>query len=242
MVGGLEFSRAGATSEYRRFVDNDRLPISQTTTLEEMNASVGVRVALLPRGREISRFAWVPRTVTPYVGAGAGALRYAFTQTGDFVDFVDLSVFSDTFRAEGWTPSAHVLGGVDLKLHQRWFLSLEGRYLWGAGDLGATSRASIPWIWPASAWGRASMSCSDVSPHIPDRQNRTLMRIFSRFAPRLDGREARAVQPARLLSDGVVMRLLGAFVLVVAVSAGTAAAQTPDARVGAVAGMLADAR
>jgi hypothetical protein len=134
-VAGLEFSRAEATSEYRRFVDNNRLPITQTTSLDELNLSGTIRFGLVPRGRQVSRYAWVPRTVVPYVGAGAGAMYYDFQQVGDFVDFVDLSVFSDTFQASGWTPTAHVLGGVDVRVFQRWYLSLEGRYLWGAGEL-----------------------------------------------------------------------------------------------------------
>ena len=31
-----------------------------------------------------------------------GALWYEFHQTGDFVDFLDSSVFSDTFQSNGW--------------------------------------------------------------------------------------------------------------------------------------------
>ena len=134
-VVGFEYSRAEMGSEYRGFVDNERLPITQTTTLDEMNVSGGVKVAVTPRGREIGRLAWVPRMATPFVGAGAGALRYSFTQTGDFVDFVDLSVFPATFRTQGWAPSAHVLAGVDVKLFRRWFFTAEGRYLWAAGEL-----------------------------------------------------------------------------------------------------------
>ena len=45
-------------------------------------------------------------------------------------------MFADNFKAEGWTPSAHVFGGVDVKLYQRWFLTVDGRYVWAAGELG----------------------------------------------------------------------------------------------------------
>jgi opacity protein-like surface antigen len=135
-VFGVEMSRASIGSEYRQFVDNNRLPIEQTTKLSEANLSGSVRFALTPRGRRVSRFAWVPNRFTPYVGAGAGYLWYEFEQVGDFVDFVDLSVFADHFQSSGWTPSAHVFGGLDITVYRRLLFSVEGRYLWAAGELG----------------------------------------------------------------------------------------------------------
>ncbi len=142
VVVGVDFSRAAIPSEYRLFVDNNRLPIEQTTTLKELNLTGSIRFALTPRGREISRLVWVPQNVVPYVGVGGGMLWYEFKQAGDFVDALDqrptgLGIFSDTFEAQGWTPSAHVLGGVDVKLYRRLYLALDGRYIWAAGDLGS---------------------------------------------------------------------------------------------------------
>ena len=133
---GLDFSNSQVTSEYRDFVDNNRLPITQQTRLRELNLSGNVKVALTERGREISRFAWVPRSIVPYAGAGGGMLWFDVNQTGDFVDFVDFSVFSDVFRARGWTPSAQVFGGVDVRVFRRLFATVDGRYLWAAGELG----------------------------------------------------------------------------------------------------------
>jgi hypothetical protein len=71
---GFEASNASKASEYRDFVDNQLLPIEQDTSLRERNISGSVRFSLMPRGQGVSRYAWVPRTFTPYVGAGAGAL------------------------------------------------------------------------------------------------------------------------------------------------------------------------
>lgn len=133
---GLDFSNAQVTSEYRDFVDNNRLPITQQTRLRELNLSGNIKVALTERGREVSRFAWVPRTVVPYAGAGAGALWFDMNQSGDFVDFLDLSVFTDVFQARGWAPSAQVFSGVDVRVFRRLYVTVDGRYLWAAGDLG----------------------------------------------------------------------------------------------------------
>jgi len=132
IVGGFDWSQASKDSEYRDFVDNQRLPITQSTRLRELNLSGSVKFALTPHGREISRRAWIPAAVTPYVGAGAGLLRYELLQYGDFIDVntVNMEVFTDTLRSDGWRPSAQVFGGVDIKLLKRMYLSGEARYLW----------------------------------------------------------------------------------------------------------------
>jgi hypothetical protein len=136
LVSALQINRTSVRSEYREFLDNNRLPIEQSTRLKTVDLSGSLRYALLPRGYEVSRLAWVPRRVIPYVGAGVGAMWYAFEQSGDFVDFVDLSVFSDSFRSAGWAPSAHAFGGVDVQIHRRLFLTVEGRYVWANATLG----------------------------------------------------------------------------------------------------------
>ena len=136
LVFSVDYSQASASSEYRDFVDNSRLPIEQVTELQQTNVGAAVKYYLLDRGHEVSRLAWVPRPVIPYVGGGAGVLWYAMNQTGDFVDFVDNSVFVDTFDSKGTAPSVHVFGGVDLKLWRRLYLTLEARYLWADADLG----------------------------------------------------------------------------------------------------------
>jgi len=133
---GLDFSNANVTSEYRNFVDNNRLPITQQTRLREVNLSGNIKVALTERGRDVSRFAWVPRTIVPYAGAGGGVLWFDVNQTGDFVDFVDFAVFTDVFESRGWTPSAQVFGGADIRVFRRLYLTVDGRYLWAAGTLG----------------------------------------------------------------------------------------------------------
>jgi hypothetical protein len=133
--GGVEVTRMSQGSEYRDFVDNNLLPIEQTTALNTALVSGGVRYALAPRGHEVSRLAWVPRRVVPFVGAGAGVVFYQFRQSGDFVDFVDNSIFFDAFRSQGWAPTAHVFGGVDLQIYRALYATLQGRYTKAAGEL-----------------------------------------------------------------------------------------------------------
>jgi hypothetical protein len=137
-VAGVSFTRARVPSEYRRLVDNNRLPINQETRLQTVNLTASAKIALRSRGREVSRLAWVPRDVVPFVGAGGGALYYRLEQAGDFVDFRDSGVFASTFRSAAWTPSAHVFGGVDVRVLRRVMITVDGRYRWAAGALSST--------------------------------------------------------------------------------------------------------
>ena len=133
---GFDYSQSTTASEYRRFVDNNRLPIEQTTLLRGANISGGVKFALTERGREVGRLAWVPRKFVPYVGAGGGAMWFQVRQSGDFVDYVDLSVFTDVFESKGWAPTAHAFGGVDVRVLRRAYATFDARYTWSSGDLG----------------------------------------------------------------------------------------------------------
>lgn len=131
----LEVSRTSKASEYRELVDNNLLPITQRTSLTSRSLGGSARINLTPLGRRVSRYAWVPRAVTPFVGGGAGAVWYSFEQNGDFVDFVNSDVFTDSFRSSGWTPGTYLFGGADVHLFRILFLTFEGRYLWAKATL-----------------------------------------------------------------------------------------------------------
>jgi len=135
IVGGMDVNGMNKASDYRLLEDNRGLPIQQTTELSQLNLTMSAKFALLPRGRNVSRLAWIPRTIVPYVGAGAGYGRYKFRQNGDFVDYADNHVFSDTFTSEGWSPTVHVLGGTDIRVYRRMIVSFEGKYSWQHADL-----------------------------------------------------------------------------------------------------------
>jgi hypothetical protein len=135
VVAGFDFGRSSTPSEYRAFVDNRNLPIEQITKLKQSNVFATLRYALTPKGRSISRLAWIPRTLTPYVGAGGGMVWYEFLQTGDFVDFQTNRVFGDVFSSEGWAPSGHVVAGADVQVYRHMFMSFEGKYVWSSSPL-----------------------------------------------------------------------------------------------------------
>jgi hypothetical protein len=87
------------------------------------------------RGRAIGNYAWIPNRYALNFGAGAGATFYELEQAGDFVDFTDLSIFTDHFTSSGWAPTVHLFTGADLKLTPRLLLNLEARYAWADDEL-----------------------------------------------------------------------------------------------------------
>jgi opacity protein-like surface antigen len=135
LVGTFEISRASIRSEYRDFVDLNDLPIIQDTRLTILPVMGNLKFYLLSRGREVSRYAYVPRKVRPYAGGGVGFVWYELEQAGDFVDFVDLSIFTSAFHSSGWGFASQAFAGTEVGLTPRWFLSAEARYLWCDADL-----------------------------------------------------------------------------------------------------------
>ena len=98
--------------------------------------SGGVKFALVERGLEVSRLAWVPKQVVPYVGGGGGAVHYDLLQFGDFVDFRTSRIFASTLTSGGWAPMAQAFAGVDVRVLKRVYVTLDGRYQWSNATLG----------------------------------------------------------------------------------------------------------
>jgi len=128
LVVGSGYAGTNERSEFRDFVDNNDLPIEQTTTFQRVPVTAGVTAYLTSRGRSIGRFAYVPARFVPYVGGGIGAMWYRFRQTGDFINFETNDVFSDTFVSSRWTPTAHALAGIELSVGPRIAVTGEGKY------------------------------------------------------------------------------------------------------------------
>ena len=132
---GVEVAHAGVDSEYRDFVEDNDAPILQRTQLATVPLNAGFKLYVGPRGREISRFAFIPAKVRPYVGGGASFVWYRFSQIGDFIDLEDLVIFTANLRSEGWGLGAHAFGGADIRITPKVYVSIEARYLWASADL-----------------------------------------------------------------------------------------------------------
>ena len=129
------YSRSKHQSEFRDLVDNNDLPIEQTTTFERIPVTANLRFNLSEPGRSVGSLAWIPSRVVPYVGAGVGAMRYRFRQDGDFVDFNTNAVFPSVLDSEGWALLGQAMAGVDYNFSPRFGLSLDARYMHAKGEL-----------------------------------------------------------------------------------------------------------
>jgi hypothetical protein len=132
---GIGISSATTPSVYRHWVDTNDREIEQTSSLRRLPLSAGLRYYLAPPGRSISRLAWVPARVAPYVAAGGGLTWYGFRQSGDFVDFQTNDVFNTVLNSSAWAPSAFGALGADYALGARVGLVGEARYDWASARL-----------------------------------------------------------------------------------------------------------
>lgn len=137
---GADYSAAVKNSADRRYVDNNNLPIEQTTSFRRAPLMANAVVYLAPRGRSVGTLAWIPARVVPWIGAGAGTMWYRFQQQGDFVDYQTLNVFNATLQSSGWTPAFQGLGGVNVTLSPRFGFTADARYLWAKANLSSDFR------------------------------------------------------------------------------------------------------
>ena len=128
-------SHSSDRSEFRDFVETNDEPIRQTTELTRTPLTGGLKLHLLPRGRSISRYAFVPNRFSPYVGGGAGVMWWELKQDGDFVDFETMDIFTDHLEESGTAFTANAFAGGDIWVAPRIGINVEGRYNWADSNL-----------------------------------------------------------------------------------------------------------
>ena len=122
---GAAFTSRTVPTVYDDFVNRNGSEIAQDLKLRIAPVTATVRV--LPFGRS--------RPVQPYLGGGVGFFAYRYSETGDFVDFTDRSVFRDSFTASGTTAGPVALAGIRFPIGDRWSLGGEVRYQKATADL-----------------------------------------------------------------------------------------------------------
>lgn len=129
------FAQSSKRSEFRAWLDENNQPIEQSTKLQRSPVTAGFKLYLMPRGRELGKYAWVPNRLSPYVGAAGGITWYRLEQEGDFVDYETLDIFSDRVTSDGVAPTAHVFAGTEFWVIPRVAVNAEARYGWGTANL-----------------------------------------------------------------------------------------------------------
>jgi hypothetical protein len=121
---GVGIYRQSVPSVYRFRVNADGSEIEQDLKLRVVPFTATVR--FLPLGRRSG--------VQPYIGAGVAVLAYRYSETGEFVDFSDDTIFRDSFVKSGSATGPTILGGVRFPFGA-WGIGGELRYQNAEGDL-----------------------------------------------------------------------------------------------------------
>ena len=131
MSFGAGYYSRTTPSVYADFVNNDGSELEQDLRLRMVPITAVVR--FLPVGRA--------GHMQPYLGAGVSAVRWRYSETGEFVDFFDdYAVFRDRYVADGMAVVPVILGGLRLPLGgDVYALNTELRYQFGTGDLGTNN-------------------------------------------------------------------------------------------------------
>lgn len=126
---GVGFSQRTVPTVYAGLTRPGEVEIEQELKLRQIPVSFTGRVLLLPRGSSIE----------PYVGAGLVAIRYRYSEVGDFIDS-SLIVFPARYVAEGVATGPTVLAGLRAPVGNwtvggevRW-QQAEGKNLFDQGD------------------------------------------------------------------------------------------------------------
>jgi Outer membrane protein beta-barrel domain len=121
---GVGIYRRTVETVYSDFENANGAEIEQDLKLRIVPFTATVR--FLPLGRS--------RGVQPYIGAGVAVLAYRYSETGEFVDFTDGSIFRDSFVSSGSATGPTILGGVRFPFGA-WGIGGELRYQNAEGEL-----------------------------------------------------------------------------------------------------------
>jgi hypothetical protein len=99
---GLSFTRRTVPSFYTRLVNEDGSDIAQDLRLRTVPAAFTFR--LLPLGQE--------RGFQPYIGGGLNVIAWRYSESGQFVDTRDRTIFNNSYVESGTETGPVALGGL----------------------------------------------------------------------------------------------------------------------------------
>jgi opacity protein-like surface antigen len=120
---GLGYSQRTVPSIYRDLTHADDTEIEQDLKLRQIPVAFTGRLLLLPRGS----------AVEPYLGAGIVAIRWRYSEIGEFVDDTN-TIFPARFIADGTATGPIVLGGLRAPIGN-WSVGGEVRWQKVEGDI-----------------------------------------------------------------------------------------------------------
>lgn len=121
---GAGFYQRTVPSVYREFERLDGSEIEQDLKLRI--APFAATIRFLPLGRRSG--------VVPYVGAGIAVFNWRFSETGEFYDAIDDSIFRDNYVADGNAVGPVILAGLRGPVADVFTIGGELRYQRAEGD------------------------------------------------------------------------------------------------------------
>src|SRR2546425_537763 len=99
---GVAFTRKTVPTVYPRLVNASGSEIAQDLRLRMIPAALTFRV--LPLGQD--------RGFQPYLGGGLGVISWRYSESGQFVDTRDSSIFNNSYSASGTKTGPVAMGGI----------------------------------------------------------------------------------------------------------------------------------
>lgn len=99
---GVAFTRRTVSSFYTRFVNRDGSNIDQDLRVRMVPAAFTFR--LLPLGQD--------RGFQPYVGGGLDVIAWRYSESGEFLDTRDNTIFNNSYVASGTETGPVAMGGI----------------------------------------------------------------------------------------------------------------------------------
>jgi hypothetical protein len=121
---GVGFYKRTVPSVYRSFVNTDNSEIEQN--LRFRVAPVTGSIRFLPIGHG---------SVEPYVGIGVGIFNWRWSESGQFVDTSDSSIFPATYVAKGTKVGPVILAGIRAPIADVWDVGGEVQFQRATADI-----------------------------------------------------------------------------------------------------------
>lgn len=121
---GIGYYQRSVPSIYRDLENVNGAEIAQDLKLRMVPITATVR--FLPLGRSAA--------VEPYIGAGVGFINWRYSESGEFVDSSDDSIFRETYKADGTAVGPVILGGLRFPAGDAMTVGFEYRWQKAEGD------------------------------------------------------------------------------------------------------------
>jgi hypothetical protein len=121
---GVGYYKRSVDTVYRDVVNANNSEIEQTLKFRVSPITASVR--FLPIGRG---------SVEPYVGVGVGIFNWRWSETGDFVDTSDNSIFPANYVADGTSVGPVILAGIRAPIADALDVGGEVQFQKATGDI-----------------------------------------------------------------------------------------------------------